>query len=389
MGFYFRKSKSLGGGLRLNFSKNGIGISGGVKGARLSLGPNGLNFFGSIPGTGLYYRKKLSGSTRSYRDHTAGNTYSRTIINEYTGESRTVRANSQWELDELVRSEEARMEANELRIRRNEEIQTQRERAAFLSEQAGQVIYELQHLISSTLSVNDRLDWDQQLITEDFPEFTFDESQGGDKEAALQAYLQEKDEFEQEKSEHNADVQFLRTNFESFESLAIEKYASVVLANSRYPNDLNLDFDVNYNAMASALLVSILFPDIDDFPTTKGYEYVEDESIEEINMDEAEAEQFYEKTLLSVALRTIHELYEAIYNGAVDTIVVTGYTPGNNAGVQDDFGDDARCIFRICADNSVFKDMVISDENVEVVLEQLGIERIERFTDQSEELQVD
>ena len=48
MGFYFRKSKSLGGGLRLNFSKNGIGISGGVKGARLSLGPSGLNFYGNV-----------------------------------------------------------------------------------------------------------------------------------------------------------------------------------------------------------------------------------------------------------------------------------------------------------------------------------------------------
>ena len=106
-------------------------------------------------------------------------------------------------------------------------------------------------------------------------------------------------------------------------------------------------------------------------------------------MGEAEAEQFYEKTLLSVALRTIHELYEAIYNGAVETILVTGYTPGNRGDVQDEFGDDARCIFRICAESSVFRNISISDENVEDVLEQLGIERVERFTDQSEELQVD
>ena len=41
MGWNYRKSVNLGGGMRLNFSKSGIGISGGVKGFRISTGPRG------------------------------------------------------------------------------------------------------------------------------------------------------------------------------------------------------------------------------------------------------------------------------------------------------------------------------------------------------------
>lgn len=58
MGFYFRKSKSLLGGLfRLNFSKRGIGVSSGVKGARFVVGPAGT--YVHLGRKGFYYKKYL------------------------------------------------------------------------------------------------------------------------------------------------------------------------------------------------------------------------------------------------------------------------------------------------------------------------------------------
>ena len=53
MGFRFRKSIKLGGGFRLNLSKSGFGISGGVKGARIGIGPRGIRTTLSVPGTGM------------------------------------------------------------------------------------------------------------------------------------------------------------------------------------------------------------------------------------------------------------------------------------------------------------------------------------------------
>ena len=56
MGFRFRKSKNLGGGFRLNFSKSGIGSSWGFKGFRVTKkAKGGLKMTTSIPGTGISY----------------------------------------------------------------------------------------------------------------------------------------------------------------------------------------------------------------------------------------------------------------------------------------------------------------------------------------------
>ncbi len=59
MGFGFRKSINLGGGVRLNFSKKGVGISAGVKGLRAGIGPSGARMRASIPGTGIYHEERL------------------------------------------------------------------------------------------------------------------------------------------------------------------------------------------------------------------------------------------------------------------------------------------------------------------------------------------
>lgn len=61
MGFYFRKSINFGL-FRLNFSKSGIGMSAGVKGARVSKTPKGAYVhFGS---NGFYYKQRIDTSNK-------------------------------------------------------------------------------------------------------------------------------------------------------------------------------------------------------------------------------------------------------------------------------------------------------------------------------------
>lgn len=58
MSFRYRKSISLGMGTRLNISKTGIGISGGIPGARTSVHSSGRRTTSvGVPGTGMYFRK--------------------------------------------------------------------------------------------------------------------------------------------------------------------------------------------------------------------------------------------------------------------------------------------------------------------------------------------
>jgi len=59
MGFYIRQGISFGP-LRFNLSKSGIGVSVGVKGARIGTGPSGA--YVHMGRHGLYYRQRLGGS---------------------------------------------------------------------------------------------------------------------------------------------------------------------------------------------------------------------------------------------------------------------------------------------------------------------------------------
>lgn len=59
MGLRFRKSISLGKGLRLNLSKSGLGISGGIRGFRVGVNSRGSYMSAGIPGTGIYTMHQL------------------------------------------------------------------------------------------------------------------------------------------------------------------------------------------------------------------------------------------------------------------------------------------------------------------------------------------
>jgi len=59
MALRFRRSVQIIPGVRLNFSGSGIGVSMGVPGARVTVGPSGVYRHLSLPGTGLYSRQRI------------------------------------------------------------------------------------------------------------------------------------------------------------------------------------------------------------------------------------------------------------------------------------------------------------------------------------------
>lgn len=63
MGTSFRKSVKIAPGIKLNFSKRGVSTSIGPKGAKINVSKRGTYLNTSIPGTGIYNRQKISGSS--------------------------------------------------------------------------------------------------------------------------------------------------------------------------------------------------------------------------------------------------------------------------------------------------------------------------------------
>ena len=68
MGINFRKRISLGDGVKLNISKNGVSTTIGTKGGSVNIGKNGVYANASIPGTGLYSRQKISSTTKNKQE---------------------------------------------------------------------------------------------------------------------------------------------------------------------------------------------------------------------------------------------------------------------------------------------------------------------------------
>jgi hypothetical protein len=58
VGFGFRRSKKILPGIRLNFSKRGVGVSGGHRGATVSRGATGRKQM-SFGWRGFFWRKRI------------------------------------------------------------------------------------------------------------------------------------------------------------------------------------------------------------------------------------------------------------------------------------------------------------------------------------------
>lgn len=85
MGFRMRKSINLGGGVRLNLSKKGIGYSVGTKGFRVTKkARGGVRTTASIPGTGISFvtdsKKKRNTKKRKPAAATSTKQYTRTTV---------------------------------------------------------------------------------------------------------------------------------------------------------------------------------------------------------------------------------------------------------------------------------------------------------------------
>lgn len=69
MGWNFRKSVKIAPGVKVNFSKRGASVSAGPKGFKVSLNSKGkVHRTVSIPGTGLYSRKKIADINSSKKE---------------------------------------------------------------------------------------------------------------------------------------------------------------------------------------------------------------------------------------------------------------------------------------------------------------------------------
>ena len=71
MAWNFRRRKKIAPGVYINMSKKGISTTVGPKGASMTFGPNGTYMNTSIPGTGMYNRRRIGGNKMKINETTS------------------------------------------------------------------------------------------------------------------------------------------------------------------------------------------------------------------------------------------------------------------------------------------------------------------------------
>jgi restriction system protein len=141
---------------------------------------------------------------------------------------------------------------------------------------------------------------------------------------AREEYRRECEEREAEAVETNEALDALIAGLEAGEDSAIQEYVGIVLGNSVYPEAFPVEHDFKFDSELKELELIALVPPPDALPPTREYRYVKaKDEITETGLPKRELKDRYGGAVYQVALRTLHEVFEADRAGHIETIALT------------------------------------------------------------------
>lgn len=132
--------------------------------------------------------------------------------------------------------------------------------------------------------------------------------------------------FEKERSQREREVTELKRGYNAGEAESVEAYNTMVLERSDYPSGFPQQFELAYVPESKQLVVDYELPTVDIVPPIAEYRYVKSrKSIEEKPRKPSEIKDVYRDVVAQIALRTLHEVFEADQGDHVQTAVFSGY----------------------------------------------------------------
>ena len=275
---------------------------------------------------------------------------------------------------------------------------------------------EYENILSNALKPNELLIWESLEVNESYPIFSYDASfpdksdylktgvmsgfmnklMSGkieekyndacleykiEKQRLLKEYIYKKVQFEKDKTERNVEADFLKYHYKNGEKTAVEKYADMTISGSQYSESLKIRYKTYYTRTEKKLTVNFLLPELNDLLTDRGILINNKDVLTETILKKIE-KNFYERTLISIGIRTMYELFEAISSELVQKIVFNGYVPTNESAWENiDFSGHMRCIFSMESTREKFSDINLYTEEPLKIAESLNLLRVKNFSD--------
>jgi len=122
-------------------------------------------------------------------------------------------------------------------------------------------------------------------------------------------------------AEHNEALDTLNANLGYGAVDAVEEYLSLVFSNSAYPDDFPVEHDFEFDATTAELRLRVLVPGPDKVSATSAYKYTKSsDEITATSLSQKACKERYAGAVHQVALRSIHEVFEADRRGLIKTI---------------------------------------------------------------------
>lgn len=110
---------------------------------------------------------------------------------------------------------------------------------------------------------------------------------------------------------------------------AIQEYIGIVLSNSVYPEYFQVDHDFEFDHAVAELRLHVTVPPPESLPTVKAYKYAKaQDAIASTELSQKDCRERYASAIHQVALRSLHEVFEADRRGLIRTISLEVGTRG-------------------------------------------------------------
>lgn len=102
---------------------------------------------------------------------------------------------------------------------------------------------------------------------------------------------------------------------------AVEEYVSIVMSNSAYPAHFPVNTDFQFDPANAELRIRAVIPGPDKIPSLKSYKYTKStDEITETQLSKKACKDRYCSLVHQVAIRTLHEVFEADRRGIIQSI---------------------------------------------------------------------
>lgn len=137
-------------------------------------------------------------------------------------------------------------------------------------------------------------------------------------------YYAECQQREAEANDANSDLDDLIVGLTRNDKEALQTYVSIVLGNSAYPESFPVTYDYEFDPELKELSIKVTIPGPRTLSTVREYKYNKSrDEIQPINLTQKQIKDRYADAVYSVALRTLHEVFEGDQVGRVQTIALS------------------------------------------------------------------